>query len=54
MGIGVVDILDVDVFGGATKALAPNLNTTNQLNIQVKAIDIQAGYDGSLNVVIRC
>jgi hypothetical protein len=30
-------------------ALAPNLNTTNQLNIQVKAIDIQAGYDGSLN-----
>jgi hypothetical protein len=32
-----------------SKALAPNLNTTNQLNIQVKAIDIQAGYDGSLN-----
>ncbi|WP_139699025.1 hemagglutinin repeat-containing protein, partial [bacterium endosymbiont of Bathymodiolus sp. 5 South] len=32
-----------------TKALAPNLNTINQLNIQAKAIDIQAGYNGSLN-----
>ncbi|VVH67201.1 hypothetical protein BSPLISOX_722, partial [uncultured Gammaproteobacteria bacterium] len=32
-----------------TKALAPNLNTTNQLNTQAKAIDIQAGYNGSLN-----
>jgi hypothetical protein len=26
-----------------------NLNTTNQLNTQAKAIDIQAGYNGSLN-----
>jgi hypothetical protein len=32
-----------------TKALAPNLNTTNQLNTQAKDIDIQAGYNGSLN-----
>jgi hypothetical protein len=31
-----------------TKALAPNLNTTNQLNTQAKDIDIQAGSNGSL------
>jgi hypothetical protein len=36
--IGVVDILDVDVFGGAADAI-----------VCLDVIDIQAGYNGSLN-----